>query len=71
MTPDGNPILGWSNEVEGFFQSVGTCGQGFMLGPGMGELISRMIMHSTIGNDEEIIKILSPYRNFSGHEILK
>ena len=71
MTPDGNPIIGWSNEVEGFFLSVGTCGQGFMLGPGMGELISRMITNTTYGNDEEIIKLLSPYRNFSGHEILK
>ena len=71
MSPDGNPILGWSNEVEGFFLSVGTCGQGFMLGPGMGELISRMITNNTYGNDEEIIKLLSPYRNFSGHEILK
>ena len=71
MSPDGNPIVGWSNEVEGFFLSVGTCGQGFMLGPGMGELISRMITNNTYGNDEEIIKLLSPYRNFSGHEILK
>jgi len=71
MSPDGNPIVGWSNEVEGFFLSVGTCGQGFMLGPGMGELISRMLTNSTSGNDEEIIKLLSPYRNFSGHEILK
>ncbi len=71
MTPDGNPILGWSNEVKGFFLSVGTCGQGFMLGPGMGELISRMITNTTLGNDEEIIKILSPYRDFSGHEFLK
>jgi len=71
MTPDGNPILGWSKEIDGLFLCVGTCGQGFMLGPGMGELISRMINKSTDHIDEEIINLLSPYRNFSGHEILK
>lgn len=71
MTPDGNPILGWSNEIEGFFISAGTCGQGFMLGPGMGELIARTIMKTTTANDRDILNSLSPYRNFSGHELLK
>ena len=34
MTPDGNPIIGWAKELEGFLLAVGMCGQGFMLGPG-------------------------------------
>ncbi|MHB8134332.1 MAG: NAD(P)/FAD-dependent oxidoreductase [Anaerolineaceae bacterium] len=71
MTPDGNPIVGWSNEVDGFLLSVGTCGQGFMLGPGLGELLSRMIMKNTNKEDQEILNALSPYRDFSGHELLK
>src|SRR5512142_3039679 len=43
MTPDGTPIVGWSKEVEGLLNAVGMCGQGFMLGPGMGELLARMV----------------------------
>ena len=38
MTPDGFPIVGWSKEVEGYLMAVGMCGQGFMLGPGLGEI---------------------------------
>jgi len=71
MTPDGNPIVGWTKEVDGFLLSAGTCGQGFMLGPGLGELISRMILKSTTNDDKEILEALSPYRDFSGHELLK
>ena len=43
MTPDGSPLVGWAREVEGFIQAVGMCGQGFMLGPGLGELLARMV----------------------------
>jgi len=71
MTPDGNPIVGWAKEVDGFLLSAGTCGQGFMLGPGLGELISRMILKNTNKEDKEILDALSPYRDFSGHELLK
>jgi len=71
MTPDGNPIVGWTKEVDGFLLSAGTCGQGFMLGPGLGELISRMILKNTTNDDKEILEALSPYRDFSGHELLK
>ncbi len=42
MTPDGNPIIGWVKELDGFLLAVGTCGQGFMLGPGVGELLSKI-----------------------------
>ncbi|MFX1308041.1 MAG: NAD(P)/FAD-dependent oxidoreductase, partial [Promethearchaeota archaeon] len=43
MTPDGNPIVGKVNEIEGYINAVGLCGQGFMLGPGLGELLSRLL----------------------------
>jgi sarcosine oxidase subunit beta len=71
MTPDGSPIVGWSKEYPGLLHAIGMCGQGFMLGPSVGELISRMVTQKLTTLDNEIIDILSPYRDFSGHEQLK
>lgn len=71
MTPDGFPIVGWSKEVIGFLQAAGTCGQGFMLGPGLGELLTRFVTNQLTAQDEEILPCLSPYRDFSGQELLK
>lgn len=71
MTPDGFPIIGWAREVENFLAAVGMCGQGFMLGPGVGELIVRMLLQETTEADREILEVLSPYREFAGHEKLK
>jgi sarcosine oxidase subunit beta len=71
MTPDGFPIVGWSQEVEGLFLAVGMCGQGFMLGPGLGELITRVITESPLPEDEETLSYLSPYRKFDTEEKLK
>ncbi|HSM24992.1 MAG TPA: FAD-dependent oxidoreductase [Anaerolineaceae bacterium] len=71
MTPDGFPIIGWANNVEGFLQAAGTCGQGFMLGPGMGELLQRFVSNSLTPQDLEILPYVSPDREFSGQELLK
>ena len=71
MTPDGAPIVGWSKEVEGLLNAVGMCGQGFMLGPGLGELLARMVGNQLSTEDEEVLTILSPYREFKGQEKLK
>jgi sarcosine oxidase subunit beta len=71
MTPDGNPIVGKVNEVEGFINAVGMCGQGFMLGPGLGELISRVLSEKTNSRDNEILKTLSNERDFRVEEELK
>jgi sarcosine oxidase subunit beta len=71
MTPDGFPIIGWSQEVQGLLVAVGMCGQGLMLGPGVGELVTRMILDDLTGSDCEILEILSPYREFVGQEKLK
>ncbi len=71
MTPDGFPIVGWSGEVEGFLQAVGMCGQGFMLGPGLAELLARMVRRETTEPDRETLSYLSPYREFKGQEKLK
>ncbi len=71
MTPDGSPLVGWMREVEGYLVAIGMCGQGFMLGPGLGELLARMVTHTTTAEDEETLQILSPYREFKGAEVLK
>jgi sarcosine oxidase, subunit beta len=71
MTPDGAPIVGWCKEVPGLLNAVGMCGQGFMLGPGLGELLARMVRGQETAEDQESLAILSPYREFKGQEKLK
>jgi sarcosine oxidase subunit beta len=71
MTPDGFPIVGWARELEGFMLAVGMCGQGFMLGPGLGELIGRMVHGTANEGDRDTLTYLSPYREFKGQEKLK
>jgi sarcosine oxidase subunit beta len=71
MTPDGFPIVGWARELEGYLLAVGMCGQGFMLGPGLGELIGRMVQGTTSADDRQTLTYLSPYREFQGQEKLK
>ncbi|HYF91132.1 MAG TPA: FAD-binding oxidoreductase [Symbiobacteriaceae bacterium] len=71
MTPDGSPIVGQAREVEGLIQAVGMCGQGYMLGPGVGELLAHMITGKLKPEDEEVLTILSPGRTFAGMERLK
>jgi len=70
-TPDGFPIVGKIRESDNFYQAVGMCGQGFMLGPGMAELIYRQITESYSSDDPEISKSFDPYRDFKGNELFK
>ncbi len=71
MTPDGSPIVGWNRAVQGLVHATGMCGQGLMLGTGVGEIVSRLITGTTTENDEIILKEFSPYREFKGMEKLK
>ena len=71
MSPDGFPIVGWARELEGYLNAVGMCGQGYMLGPGLGDLLTRMVQHELTDKDEAILEELSPYRDFGGEERLK
>jgi sarcosine oxidase, subunit beta len=70
-TPDGFPIVGRSRELPSFINAIGMCGQGFMLGPGLGELISRMVTGETDDDDRRTLASFDPYRDFSGMEIFK
>jgi len=71
MTPDGAPLVGWAREFKGLLLAVGLCGQGFMLGPGLGEMLARLIKGDLPAKDREILEFLSPYRKFKGMEKLK
>jgi len=71
MTLDGNPIIGPVNNLKGYINAVGMCGQGFMLGPGVGELLSRLLTGRINSQDNEIFEDLSLYRNFYQAEDLK
>ncbi len=71
MTPDGSPIVGWNRSVQGLLHATGMCGQGLMLGTGVGELVARLITKTTTTEDEIMLKEFSPYREFQGMEKLK
>ncbi len=71
MTPDGFPIVGKIREIENYIHAIGMCGQGFMLGPGLGELIARIIIDDKASDDDKILKSFDPYRDFSGMEAFK
>lgn len=71
MTPDGAPVVGKVREVEGFIQAVGMCGQGFMLGPGLGVYLARLATGRLEPDDHEVFEVLSPYREFAGTEQLR
>ncbi len=71
MTPDGSPIVGWNREVPGLLHATGMCGQGLMLGTGVGETVCRMVTGRTNAEDEIVLSEFSPYRDFHRVEKLK
>lgn len=44
LTPDANPILGWVDGVEGFYQASGFMGHGFMMAPIIGKLVAEHLV---------------------------
>lgn len=64
MTPDGIVILDRVREIEGLYLAVGMCGQGFMLGPGVGLNMAKYITTGEPVIDREIFDSLSFYRDF-------
>lgn len=71
MTPDGLPIVGPIEEIKGYINAVGMCGQGFMLGPGIGEVLARFLTEKLTDKDKVILEDFSLYRDFEGEEKLK
>lgn len=70
MTPDGNPIFGEYEGLQGFIHATGTCGQGFMLGPGLGWTIARMLNNELSEEEKACLKTISLNRDFSSAEKL-
>jgi sarcosine oxidase subunit beta len=71
MTPDGSPFLGSVADTPGMILATGMCGQGFMLGPGVGELLAASIIGSADKAQKEILQNLSLSRSISQIEMLK
>jgi sarcosine oxidase subunit beta len=71
MTPDGSPLVGRDNQIEGLLHATGMCGQGLMLGPAIGEVVARMIAGQITDGDRMILAEFSPYRKFADQETLK
>lgn len=76
MTPDGNPLVGWAPGVSGLFLAVGMCGQGFMIGPGLAETLSRVLLSQdgwgrATPADALILDKWSPVRPFATGETLR
>ncbi len=71
MTPDGSPIVGTVENVEGLVLAVGMCGQGLMLGPGVAETVTHLITGQLTDTDRTILDGFSCDRAFGGVEVLK
>ena len=70
QTPDGTPIIGQVGP-EGFYAAVGMCGQGFMLGPGVGEVVARLVTGESTEEDTMVLNSMRLDRTFAGTEALK
>ncbi|MBU8911865.1 MAG: FAD-binding oxidoreductase [Desulfobacterales bacterium] len=71
MTPDGFPIVGETKEFPNFINAIGMCGQGYMLGPGLGELLTRIVTCELTQDDIDVLNHFNLYRDFSGIEQFK
>ncbi|MDD3806512.1 MAG: FAD-binding oxidoreductase [Candidatus Marinimicrobia bacterium] len=70
MTPDGLPFVGWAPGVTNYFLLAGMCGQGFMLGPGLGEMTANYLADNS-EDFKDILYHLNPLRKFESTEMLK
>ena len=71
MTPDGIPVVDFPAALKGYVLAVGMCGQGFMLGPGLGEALAAHIAGNPSAEDKEILSGFRLDRSFAGQEKLK
>jgi sarcosine oxidase subunit beta len=65
MTGDGSPLVGANRDIRGLIHATGMCGQGFMLGPGIGEVVARLATDRLTDDDRMILAAFSPYRDLS------
>ncbi len=63
MTPDGVAVVGKPSSVEGLYLGVGMCGQGLMMGPGVGFNLANLITKRKPLMKKEVFDLLSPDRD--------
>jgi len=71
MTPDGNPIIGMVNGIDGYLVGAGTCGQGFMLGPGVAQLLTHAVTGVLSQIETDCLHRMRYDRSFDSKEMLK
>jgi len=69
MTPDGVPILGKVEEQQGMFLAAGTCGQGFMMGPGIGRNIASLVTTGKPLMEQAVFDTMSFRRDFGATKV--
>lgn len=71
-TPDGLPIIDLAPEPAGLALAVGMCGQGFMLGPATGRMVTSLLLDGVPSIPAAAAATVRYGRAFdSGHEALK
>ncbi len=65
MTPDGLIIVDRVRDLDGLTLAVGMCGQGFMLGPGVGRLVASLVVENKPTIPPEAFSTVSFYRPFA------
>ncbi len=71
MTPDGVPVVDEVKEHKGLYLSVGVCGQGLMMGPGLAVNLASLILQGKTEVEPEVFALFSLCREFSCVEMLK
>jgi len=64
MSPDGIAIVGKPDGISRFYLGIGMCGQGFMMGPGVGLNLANLIMKGRPVIDKDVFDLLNPNRDF-------
>jgi len=64
MTPDGVAVVGKPSDVDGLYLGIGMCGQGFMMGPGVGRNLASLITKGKPAIKQEVFDLLNPDRDF-------
>ena len=65
MTPDGLPVIGPVDGIQGYILATGFSGHGFCLGPIIGKLLSELVLdgQASLSLDE-----LNPARFINGYQ---
>ncbi len=69
MTPDGTPIVSNVPQIEGLTLAVGMCGQGFMLGLGVGQEVASLVVDGVHKLPPDAARTIQFGRDFSSGKV--